>query len=141
LFTRGVRWRVPYFASIRPEILVLERGRCTVRLCAHRRVRNHLGTIHAIASCNAAELAMGMTMESLVPRGYRWIPRGMRVEYLAKAHQEIRATASARLPDLTGESVDLDVPVRIRDEDDRDVLTVVITVRVGPVPGKEPARS
>jgi Domain of unknown function (DUF4442) len=32
-------------------------------------------TVHAIASCNAAEVAMGMLMEATVPRSHRWIPK------------------------------------------------------------------
>jgi hypothetical protein len=38
-------------------------------------VYNHLGAVHAIASCNAAEVAMGMLMEATVPRSHRWIPK------------------------------------------------------------------
>jgi Domain of unknown function (DUF4442) len=38
-------------------------------------VYNHLHTVHAIASCNAAEVAMGMLMEATVPRSHRWIPK------------------------------------------------------------------
>jgi hypothetical protein len=34
-------------------------------------VYNHLHTVHAIASCNAAEVAMGMLMEATVPRTHR----------------------------------------------------------------------
>jgi Domain of unknown function (DUF4442) len=38
-------------------------------------VYNHLLTVHAIASCNAAEVAMGILMEATVPRSHRWIPK------------------------------------------------------------------
>lgn len=34
-------------------------------------VHNHLHTVHAIASCNAAEMAMGMSMEATVPPSHR----------------------------------------------------------------------
>ena len=40
-------------------------------------VHNHLHTVHAIASCNAAEMAMGMLMEATVPTTHRWIPKAM----------------------------------------------------------------
>jgi hypothetical protein len=48
-------------------------------------VHNHLHTVHAIASCNAAEMAMGMLMEATVPTTHRWIPKAMTVQYLQKA--------------------------------------------------------
>ena len=48
-------------------------------------VYNHLHTVHAIASCNAAEIAMGMLMEATVPTSHRWIPKSMNVQYLEKA--------------------------------------------------------
>ena len=48
-------------------------------------VYNHLHTVHAIASCNAAEIAMGMLMEATVPTSHRWIPKAMNVQYLAEA--------------------------------------------------------
>jgi hypothetical protein len=44
-------------------------------------VYNHLHTVHAIASCNAAEIAMGMMMEATVPTSHRWIPKAMTVRY------------------------------------------------------------
>jgi hypothetical protein len=44
-------------------------------------VYNHLHTVHAIASCNAAEIAMGMLMEATVPTSHRWIPKAMNVQY------------------------------------------------------------
>lgn len=56
LFTRAVCFKAPYFASIRPCITVLETGRCEGTLADRRAVRNHLGTVHAIALCNLAEL-------------------------------------------------------------------------------------
>jgi acyl-coenzyme A thioesterase PaaI-like protein len=54
-------------------------------------VHNHLHTVHAIASCNAAEMAMGMLMEATVPTTHRWIPKAMNVQYLAKATTSLRA--------------------------------------------------
>jgi hypothetical protein len=44
-------------------------------------VYNHLHTVHAIASCNAAEIAMGMLMKATVPTSHRWIPKAMNVQY------------------------------------------------------------
>jgi hypothetical protein len=38
-------------------------------------VYNHLHTVDAIASCNAAEIAMGMLMEATVPTSLAGSPR------------------------------------------------------------------
>jgi acyl-coenzyme A thioesterase PaaI-like protein len=84
LFSRLVCWRAPYFATIRPTVESLQAGRCVVRLRDRRRVRNHLGTVHAIALCNAAELAGGLATDAAMPPQLRWIPKGMQVRYLKK---------------------------------------------------------
>src|SRR5258708_19261843 len=56
-------------------------------------VYSHLRTVHAIASCNAAEIAMGMLMEATVPTSHPWIPKAMNVQYLEKATTALRAKA------------------------------------------------
>lgn len=60
LVSRLVCLRAPYFASIAPRIERLEPGLCIVRIRDRRAVRNHIGTVHAIALCNMAELAGGL---------------------------------------------------------------------------------
>ena len=94
LFTRVVCFRAPYFGSIAPRITRLEPGLCEARLRQRRRVQNHIGTIHAIALCNLAELCAGLVTDVSIPGDMRWIPRDMTVRYLAKARGRI--TASAR---------------------------------------------
>lgn len=110
LYSRLVCWKAPYFASIAPTVTHLAPGTCTVRFADRRRVRNHLGTVHAIALCNAAELAAGTMTDVSIPKGRRWIPRGMTVEYLAKAEGDVRAVADGRAIDWNQEG-DLTVPV------------------------------
>ena len=93
LFTRLVCLKAPYFASIAPRLLQLEPGKGVASLRQRRRVNNHLGGVHAIALCNLAEFVGGLTCEVSVPRAMRWIPQGMRVEYLKKATGTLVATA------------------------------------------------
>ncbi len=83
----------PYFGTINPEISVLAPGRGEVRVPFRKEITNHLASVHAIALCNAAELAGGMMTEVSIPSGARWIPKGMTVEYLAKAKTSIHAIA------------------------------------------------
>ena len=94
LFSRLVCWKAPYFASIRPRILLLEPGRGVATIRHRRRVSNHLGTVHAIALCNLAEFIGGLTTDASIPASMRWIPRGMDVEYLKKARGPMRAVAT-----------------------------------------------
>ena len=98
LFSRLVCLKAPYFASISPRVERLEPGRCEATLRHRRRVTNHLGTVHAIALCNLAELTGGLATDASLPPSMRWIPRGMEVEYLKKAVGTMRAVATPAEP-------------------------------------------
>jgi acyl-coenzyme A thioesterase PaaI-like protein len=130
-FTRAVCLKAPYFSSINPLIHDLRPGRCEVH-APNRRAVNHLGTFHAIAMCNMAEIAGGMLTEVTIPRGHRWIPKGMTVEYLAKARTDLRAVAELDPIPEFDESIDLPVGVRILDTADTLVMRATITMRVSP---------
>jgi acyl-coenzyme A thioesterase PaaI-like protein len=112
LFSAAAMIRVPYFASIVPHVRRMEPGYAEVTVPKWFFVYNHFGTVHAIASCNAAELAMGMLMEATVPTTHRWIPKAMMVQYLDKATTSLRAAAGIDPPDFTeiSDGVDLVVP-------------------------------
>ena len=132
-FTRAVCVRAPYFGSISPHVQELRPGYCEVRAPIRRAVHNHLGTFHAIAMCNLAELAMGMLAEATVPDSHRWIPIGMTVSYLAKARTDLRGIAALDpLPTFEDSALDIPVPVSVLDKDDVEVFTALITVRVAP---------
>jgi acyl-coenzyme A thioesterase PaaI-like protein len=94
LFSRLVCLKAPYFASIAPRFVALEPGRCEVSIRDRRRVHNHLGTVHAIALCNLAELSAGMMTDATLPATMRWIPKGMTVAYLKKAVGSLRGVAT-----------------------------------------------
>jgi len=99
LFSVAAMARVPYFASILPHVVRMEPGFAEVKVPKWVFVHNHLHTVHAIASCNAAEIAMGMLMEATVPTTHRWIPKAMNVRYLEKATTSLRAQARLDPPD------------------------------------------
>ena len=77
VFTRIVCLKAPYFASISPRLVRLEPGYCEAWLRQRRRVQNHIGTVHAIALCNLAELCAGLVTDVSIPRDMRWIPQDM----------------------------------------------------------------
>lgn len=127
-FSRLVCWKAPYFSSIKPKFEELRKGYCEVHMRKRRAVLNHIGTVHAAAMCNMAELAGGTMTDVTIPSTHRWIPKGMTVEYLAKAETDLRAVAKLDpLPKL-GESVELPVTVNVIDTNDKTVFRAVITM-------------
>ena len=61
-------------------------------------MHNHIGTVHAIALCNLAELSAGVMTDATIPASMRWIPKGMTVEYLKKATGTMRGVATPDIP-------------------------------------------
>jgi acyl-coenzyme A thioesterase PaaI-like protein len=127
LFSQVVRFAAPYFRTIPATVESIEPGRAVVRMRHLPWVRNHLGTVHAIALCNLAELAMGMAAEATVPATHRWIPRSMEVAYLAKARGTMTGTATLELPDLS-EPVEVPAEVVVTDPDGQVVFTATIRI-------------
>ncbi len=119
----------PYFSTINPLVTELRAGSAQVQVPFRREITNHLGTVHAIALCNAAELAAGMMTDVSIPAGARWIPKGMTVEYLAKAKTDVTAVANGEGLDWQTEG-DKIVPVDVHDAEDKKVFTARITMNV-----------
>ena len=130
IFGRIISFKVPYFSTIRPEFQRLEPGYCQVVLRKRRTVLNHVGTVHAIAMCNAAELAAGLATEVMLPTSYRWIPISMSVNYLKPAKTDLVVVAQGALPDELGERAALDVTADAKDNDGITVFRAVITMCV-----------
>jgi len=131
LFDSLLAWRAPFFATIAPTMLELEPGRCVARMHDRRRVHNHIGTVHAIACCNLAELVAGVGTEASTPKAMRWIPKGMTVRYLKKAAGTLTATATIP-PIAVGPAQELVVPVSIVDPSGAVVVEADITMYVSP---------
>ncbi|AKC86142.1 hotdog fold domain-containing protein [Pseudoxanthomonas suwonensis] len=137
LFSRAVCFKAPYFASIAPRIVRLEPGRCEATIRHRRRVSNHLGTVHAIALCNLAELVAGVMTDASLPASMRWIPRGMTVEYLKKATGPMHAVATPDVPLVeSAEGYDLPVGVVVRDRSGDTVFRARIAMWVSPRPAR-----
>jgi len=132
LFSRAVCWKAPYFATIRPRFVELKPGYCEVHIKKRRAVLNHIGTVHAIAMCNMAELAGGTMTDISIPATHRWIPKGMKVEYLKKAAADLRAIAELNPNTNFGTAAEVPVSVRVLDKNDQLVFRAVITMWVSP---------
>ncbi len=128
LFTRIVCFKAPYFSSIRPTFIELKPGYGAVRIRNRRRVQNHIGTVHAIAMCNLAELAAGTMTEITVPSSHRWIPKGMTVEYLAKAETDLIAVAEIDPIPTFADAMEVPVIVKVMDAADQVVLYARISM-------------
>ena len=131
LFSRAICFKAPYFATISPRFEELRPGFARVSMKKRRSVTNHIGTVHAIAMCNLAELAAGTLTEVSIPESMRWLPRGMTVEYLKKSSGGIHAVAT--LPDVAeGEGRDVPATVEMKDDAGDLVCRATITMWVSP---------
>lgn len=131
LFSKAVTVIAPYFATIAPRFVLLEPGRVEVGMKNRRAVHNHIGTVHAIAVCNLAELAAGTMIDSTLPPGLRWIPKGMTVRYLKKADTDLtaRATMAPVDPAFSGDVV---IAVKVTNIRGEVVTEADITMYVTP---------
>jgi acyl-coenzyme A thioesterase PaaI-like protein len=128
-FSWMVCWNAPYFFSIKPLFLELSDSRCVIRLKKRWRVLNHIGTVHAIAMCNACELAMGLTMQSGLLPHLRWIPKGMTVRYLKKAATDLKVICE--IPYIKkAQPGDVIVLVRAFDSLNQEVMNADIVVYI-----------
>jgi acyl-coenzyme A thioesterase PaaI-like protein len=131
LFARTVAKRAPYFGTIKPKFVDLQPKLCRVWMKKRRAVENHIGTVHALAMGNLCELAAGMCTEVTIPVGMRWIPRGMTIEYLAKAETDVTATARLEKTEWAG-AENVSVPVSVHDTNGKEVVRAVISMYVSP---------
>lgn len=102
-----------------------------VRVRKRKAVLNHIGTVHAIAVCNGLEAAMGLLAESTVPKGYRWLPKGLDVEYLAKSNSDIICTARSTAADWAT-APEVNIAVEATREDGTVVVRGTIPLWVTP---------
>jgi len=130
LFARVFARAVPYSASTRPTVLVLEPGHAEVSIPDRRANRQHLGSVHAIALMNVAEMASGLAMTAALPPHVRGIVREMKMEYLKKARGTITAVSRVTVPDVTGD-LDFDVTADCLDPSGAVVARATVRWRLG----------
>jgi acyl-coenzyme A thioesterase PaaI-like protein len=128
-FSKAVTNFAPYFSTIEPTFVALRPGYAEVRFSNRREVHNHIGTVHAIALCNAAELAAGTMTTVSIPEGRQWIPVGMNVQYLAKAKTDMRIVADGTAIDWA-QAGNVEVPVDAFDTEGKRVFTARITMNL-----------
>ncbi|MFW6206066.1 MAG: DUF4442 domain-containing protein [Gemmatimonadota bacterium] len=123
---------VPYSGSIRPRVRELEPGRAVVSIRDHRRLRNHLRSLHAIALANLGELASGLAMTLALPSDARGIPVRLEVDYHRKARGTITATGRAAPPSAVPDETEAVATATLTDGSGEDVAQVRVVWRLGP---------
>jgi len=131
-FSRLLCLKAPYFGSIRPRFVELRPGHCEVRMRKRRAVLNHIGSVHAVAMCNMAELAGGTMTEVSIPPTHRWIPKGMSVQYLKLARTDLVAVATPRAQMDWSVPGEYQVDVAVQDGQGETVFEALITMWVAP---------
>ena len=128
LFTKAVTFKAPYFSSIKPYIVTLEAGKCVIEIKERRSITNHIGSIHAIAMCNLAELCGGLAVDASLDKSLRWIPKGMNVEYIKIAKGKL--TGTARIDPSAITVGDNNLEVLVTNSTDELVFRAVINMYV-----------
>lgn len=121
----------PYTGTIHPEVLVLEVGHAKIRIEDQRRLRNHLGSIHAMALANLGELATGGAFNYSLPPDARAILISYAMDYVKKARGPIVAEVTCT-PPTTNAKQSYPVHANLTDERGEVVARAVATWLVGP---------
>lgn len=129
LISKIVCFKAPYFSTIKPRFTVVKPGHVALTLKKRRSVLNHINTVHAIAMCNAAELAGGTCLDISLDARYRWIPVGMKVKYLKMAKTDLTAVCKIECYDWD-EAQDVVMPVGVFDASGVEVFHADITMRI-----------
>ncbi|MBI3380649.1 MAG: DUF4442 domain-containing protein [Aquabacterium sp.] len=117
----------PYFRTNRCRILKLEPHRVTVGIKLARRVRNHVGGIHAVAATLAAEYASGLLVGQHVPDSAIVVVKTIHIELRKPNRGHVRATACLTPPETQLMGMEpkgsLTVPITIEDAQGQTPIT------------------
>lgn len=117
----------PYFRTNRCRILALGPQEVCVGIELRRRVRNHVGGIHAVAATLAAEYASGLLVGQHVPDTAIVVVKTIHIELRKPNKGSIKATARLTPEEARAISTEprgsLQVPVTIEDAQGQTPIT------------------
>ncbi len=134
LFGRLLARLVPYSGTTRPRVVELQPGHAVVRMRDRRPVRNHLGSVHAVALANVGELASGLAMTAALDPSVRAIVTRLEIAYHKKARGTLTAVGRAAPPAPVTEPVEVPAEATITDPAGDVVSTVTVSWLLGPRP-------
>jgi acyl-coenzyme A thioesterase PaaI-like protein len=122
---------VPYSSTIGARVEALEPGFSRLGLRDRRRIRNHLGSVHAVALTNLGELASGLALITSVPPDVRSIVTRLDTRFHHKARGRLVA-ACKTIPEDVETDTEREVTATIHDADGVLVAEVCATWRLSP---------
>lgn len=125
--------KAPYFRTVRPRVRSMAPHHAEIVVPLRWAVKNHIGTLHAIAAVNGLEAAMGLLAEATTPPDKRWIPVGMSVRYTAKSTTDLLCIAETDAVDWESE----EVPVRVQAVRRDGVVAISGTIAIRVTPRKK----
>jgi acyl-coenzyme A thioesterase PaaI-like protein len=117
---------VPLVGTAGLAVEHLDGGRAVIRVANRRRVRNHIGGVHAAAMALVAETATGFVVGMNVPDDRVPVIKTLRVDFRKRARGSLRAEATLseeqRRHIASTEKGETRVPVRVTDADGNEPI-------------------
>ena len=119
---------VPFVGTAGVSFDEIRPGLVTVSIANRRRVRNHIGSVHAVAMTLLAEGATGFVVAMSIPDDKVPVVKSLTVQFVRRASGALTATATLTHEDIArierDEKGEIRVPVQVLDETGAEPITV-----------------